>query len=187
VSRHPEPSLRKIAKSPCIRAFPHGCVLAKKVWPLIKLTLPSSLWPGPTCSHSDERRTLNWIPSAEDPAYRAAKQAADWRGEMLDKNSRTVVGRLIWQMGVTAALALSLLAVLALGKRVYMLEEALTVMLLIAISVAVILILLVVFVLFQAGIRQVFLWLRAGIVRLARLTNGQVPPPDSIIPPSMPR
>jgi hypothetical protein len=122
-----------------------------------------------------------------DPAYRAAKQAADWRDEMLDKNSRTVVGRLIWQMGVTAALALSLLAVLALGKRVYMLEEALTVMLLIAISVAVILILLVVFVLFQAGIRQVFLWLRAGIVRLARLTNGQVPPPDSIIPPSMPR
>ena len=90
-------------------------------------------------------------------------------------------------MGVTVALAFSLLAVLALVKKVYMLEEALVVMLLVALSVAIILLFLVVFVLFQAGIRQAFLLLRTGIVRLTRLTNGPVPPRDSIIPPSMPR
>lgn len=90
-------------------------------------------------------------------------------------------------MGVTTALALSLLAVLALGKRVYMLQEALVGMLLIAISVAAILILLVGFVLFQAGIRQVILWMTTGMSRLARLSHRHVGPPDTILPPPIQR
>jgi hypothetical protein len=106
---------------------------------------------------------------------------------MLEKDYRTAVGRLIWQMGVTVALALSLLAVLALGKSVYMLQEALVGMLLIAVSVAVILILLVGFVLFQAGIRQATLWMTTGMSRLARLSHRHVAPPDTILPPPVQR
>jgi hypothetical protein len=90
-------------------------------------------------------------------------------------------------MGVTVALALALLAVLALGKRVYMLQEALVVMLLIAISVAAILIFLVCIVLFQAGIRQVILWMTTGMSRLAKLSNRHVGPPETILPPPVRR
>lgn len=100
---------------------------------------------------------------------------------------RTMVGRMIWQLGMAGVLALSLLAALLLEKKVYMLQEALVVMLLVAVSVAVILLLLVVFVLFQAGIRQAALWLKTGIVRLGKLSHGHVSPPDSIIPPPIPR
>jgi hypothetical protein len=106
---------------------------------------------------------------------------------MLDRNFRTAVGRLIWQMGVAVALALSLLAVLALGKRVYMLQEALVGMLLIAISVAVILILSVGFVLFQAGIRRAVLWIATGMSRLAKLSHRHVGPPETILPPPIQR
>jgi hypothetical protein len=128
-----------------------------------------------------------WLSFRTDRDFRAARQAADWRDDMLDRHYRTAVGRLIWQMGVTTALALSLLAVLALGKRVYMLQEALVGMLLIAISVAIILILLVSFVLFQAGIRQVFLWMTAGMSRLAKLSHRHVGPPETILPPPIQR
>lgn len=90
-------------------------------------------------------------------------------------------------MGVTVALALSLLAVLALGKRVYMLQEALVGMLLIAISVAVILMLSVGFVLFQAGIRRAGLWITTGMSRLAKLSHSHVGPPETILPPPIQR
>ena len=122
-----------------------------------------------------------------DPYFWAAKQTADWRDEMLERNYRTAVGRLIWQMGVTVALALSLLAVLALGKQVYMLQEALVGMLLIAISVAAILILLVGFVLFQAGVRQAILWMTTGMSRLAKLGHRDVGSPETILPPPLQR
>jgi len=122
-----------------------------------------------------------------EPDYSAAKQAADWRDDMLDRNYRTAVGRLIWQMGLTVALILSLLAVLALGKRVYMLQEALVGMLLVAISVTVILIISVGFVLFQAGIRQGVLLITTGMSRLAKLSHRHVAPPETILPPPVQR
>ena len=128
-----------------------------------------------------------WLSFCTDPDFRAATQAADWRDDMLNRNYRTAVGRLIWQMGVTLALALSLLAVLALGKRVYMLQEALVGMLLIAISVAVILILSLGFVLFQAGIRRAILWMTTGMSRLAKLSHRHVGPPETILPPPVQR
>jgi hypothetical protein len=90
-------------------------------------------------------------------------------------------------MGMAGMLSLALGVALVLEKKVYMLQEALVVMLLVAISVAVILLFLVVFVLFQAGIRQAALWLKTALVRLSRLSHGQVSPPDSIIPPPIPR
>jgi hypothetical protein len=128
-----------------------------------------------------------WLSFRTEPDFRAARQAADWRDDMLERNYRTAVGRLIWQMGVTVALALSLLAVLALGKRVYMLQEALVGMLLIAISVTVILILLLGFVLFQAGIRQAIQWMTTGMSRLAKLSHRHVSPPETILPPPVQR
>ena len=124
-----------------------------------------------------------WPSYHTDPDFRAARLVADWRDDMLDRHYRTAVGRLIWQMGVTVALALSLLAVLALGKRVYMLQEALVGMLLIAISVAAILILLLGFVLFQAGIRQAIQWMTTGMSRLAKLSHRHVGSPETILPP----
>jgi hypothetical protein len=128
-----------------------------------------------------------WSFLRTDPDFRAARQAADWRDDMLDRHYRTAVGRLIWQMGVALVLALSLVAVLALGKRVYMFQEALVGMLLIAISVAVILILSLCFVLFQAGIRQAFLWMTTGMSRLAKLSHRHVGPPETILPPPVQR
>ena len=130
-------------------------------------------------------RTLPALNTAPD--YIAARRAADWRDEMINRSYRTTVGRLIWQLGVAGVLALSLLAMLALVKRVYMVQEALVGMLLIAISVAVVLFLLVGFVLFQAGIRQAILWITTGIARLANLSHRHVTPPDPIIPPPFQR
>jgi len=102
---------------------------------------------------------------------------------MRDKNYRTTVGRLIWHMGMVLVLALSLLAALAVMKRVYMVQEALVVMLVTALLVAAILFLLVCFVLFQAGIRQAILWTITVIPSLARLSHRQVATPDPISPP----
>lgn len=106
---------------------------------------------------------------------------------MTDRSYRTTVGRLTWQVGVAGVLALSLLATLALAKRVYMIQEALVGMLLIAISVAVVLFLLVSFVLFQAGIRRSFLWMKTGMARLAKLGHHHVSTPNPIIPPPFQR
>ena len=87
---------------------------------------------------------------------------------MLDERYRMAIGRLIWQMGMAVVLALLLLVVLAIGKRVYMLEEVLVAMLLTAISVAAILLLSVAFVLLQEGIRRAF---HSGMTGLLRLTG----------------
>ena len=84
-------------------------------------------------------------------------------------------------------LALPLLAALALWKRVYMVQEALVVMLLVALTVAIILLLLVGFVLFQAGMRGAILWMTTGIARLAKLSHRPVTPADPIIPPPFQR
>jgi|SRR5580704_1668812 len=106
---------------------------------------------------------------------------------MQNKNYRTTVGRLIWQMGMVLVLALSLLAALALMKRVYMVEEALVVMLVTAILVTSILFLLICFVLFQAGIRQAILWTITVVPSLARFSHRQVTNPHPIIPPPLQR
>jgi hypothetical protein len=130
-------------------------------------------------------RTLSALSTAPDCS--AARRAADWRDEMTSRSYRTTVGRLIWQLGMATVLALSLLATLALVKRVYMVQEALVGMLLIAISVAVVLFLLVGFVLFQAGIRQAILWITTGTARLAKLSHRHVTPTNPIVPPPFQR
>jgi hypothetical protein len=85
-------------------------------------------------------------------------------------------------------LALPLVAALALGKIVYFIvQEVLVVMLLTGISVAVVLLLSVVFVLFQEGMRRAALWIKTGILRLAKLSHRQVIPPDPIIQPPLQR
>jgi hypothetical protein len=86
-------------------------------------------------------------------------------------------------MGMVLVLALSLLAALALMKRVYMVQEALVVMFVTALLVAAILFLLVCFVLFQAGIRRTILWTIAVIPSLARFSHRQVATSNPIIPP----
>ena len=106
---------------------------------------------------------------------------------MQDKNHRTTVGRLIWQMLIVLVLALSLLVALALMKRVYMVQEALVVMLVTALLVAAILFLLVCFVLFQAGIRRTILWTITVVPSLARFSHRQVATPNPIIPPPLHR
>jgi hypothetical protein len=101
---------------------------------------------------------------------------------MQNKNIRTTVGRLLWQMGMALVLALSLLAALAVMKRVYMVQEAVVVMFVTALLVTVVLFLLVCFVLFQAGIRQAILWTITVVPSLARFSHRQVATPDPIIP-----
>src|SRR5208282_4427419 len=106
---------------------------------------------------------------------------------MPDGTYRTTVGRLIWRTGLAVVLALQLLAVLALGKRVYMVQEALVGMLVIAISVAATLLLLVAFVLFQDGARRAALWMKSGISRFAKLNHRRISPADTILPPPLHR
>ena len=130
-------------------------------------------------------RTLPAFSTA--PECNAARPAADWRDEMTDRSYRTTVGRLIWQAGMAGVLTLSLLGTLALVKRVYMVQEALVGMLLIAMSVAVVLFLLVSFVLFQAGIRQALWWMKTGMARLAKLSHRHVTTPNPIVPPPFQR
>jgi hypothetical protein len=91
---------------------------------------------------------------------------------MPGESYRTTAARLIWQAAVAVVLAVLLLATWALGKVVcFMAQEAIVVMLLIAILVAVIFLFLVAFVLFQEGIRRAILWTTAGIGRLAKLSH----------------
>jgi hypothetical protein len=111
-----------------------------------------------------------------DPDCSVARQAADWRDEMSDGSYQTAIARLIWQMGMAAVLALLLLDVLAIGKKVYMLQEVLVVMLLTAISVAVILLLSVAFVLLQEGIRRAFHSAMTGLLRLTGFAPRPVGP-----------
>jgi hypothetical protein len=127
-------------------------------------------------------------PFSSDPHNSAAKRAADWHDEMSEESYRTTIGRLIWRMGVAAVLAVLLLAALAFGKMVYfMVQEALVVMLLIAITVVVLWLFLVAFVLFQEGIRRAVLWVKTGIAQLALLSQRRVSPPDPTIPPPLQR
>jgi len=76
-------------------------------------------------------------------------------------------------MGMAVVLALQLLVVLAIGKKVYMVQEVLVVMLLTAISVAAILLLSVAFVLLQEGIRRASHSAMTGLLRL----TGSAPRP----------
>ncbi len=122
-----------------------------------------------------------------DPDSIAARIAADRHIEMTEERYRTTVGRLIWQMGTAVVLALILLVVLALVKRIYMIQEILIVTLVVAISVATILLLLVAFVLFQEGIRRAFLSTKMVILRLAKWSHRHVTGPDPIIPPPLQR
>jgi hypothetical protein len=93
-----------------------------------------------------------------------------------------------WRMGMAFVLALPLVAALALGKIVYFIvQEVLVVMLLTGVSVAVVLLLSVVFVLFQEGVRRAALWIKTGILRLAKLSHRHVIPPDPIIQPPLQR
>jgi hypothetical protein len=106
---------------------------------------------------------------------------------MQNKNHRTTVARLTWQMGMVLVLALSLLAALAAMKRVYMVQEALVVMFVTAILVSAILFLLVCFVLFQAGIRRTILWTITVVPSLAKFSHRQVASTNPIIPPPLQR
>jgi hypothetical protein len=107
---------------------------------------------------------------------------------MSNGSYRTTIGRFIWRMGVAALLAVLLLAALAFGKMVYfMVQEALVVMLLIAITVVALWLFLVAFVLFQEGIRRAVLWTKNGIVRLALLSQRRVGSSEHTIPPPLQR
>jgi hypothetical protein len=106
---------------------------------------------------------------------------------MQNKNHRTTVGRLIWQMGMALVFALSLFAALAVMKKVYMVQEALVVMFVTALLVAAILFLLVCFVLFQAAISRTILWTITVVPSLARFSHRQVASTNPIIPPPLQR
>lgn len=149
---------------------------------MIKLTLPcrrGEIYYAPVRTSGGPQSPA----SHTDPDCKAVKLAVDWCQVMQNKNFRTTVGRLLWQMGMALVLALSLLAALAVMKRVYMVQEAFVVMFVTALLVTAILFLLVCFVLFQAGIRQAILWTIAVIPSLARFSHRQVATPDPIIPP----
>jgi hypothetical protein len=92
-----------------------------------------------------------------------------------------------WRTGVAVMLALQILAALVPGKKVYMLQEILVVMILTAITVAAIWLFLVAFVLFQEGIRRAVLWIKSGIAQLALLSHRRVSPSDRIVPPPLQR
>ncbi len=82
-------------------------------------------------------------------------------------------------------LSLQVIVMLALGRNVFVAKEALVVILLVAISMAVILLLVVAVFLIHTGIRGGILWMTIGIVWLAELRHRRVSLAHPIIPPPM--
>src|SRR6266705_6551263 len=108
-------------------------------------------------------------------------QTADRRDEMSEGSYRMISGRLVWRIAV-AVLALPLLAALALGEKVYvyMVQEVLVGMLVIVISLAAVLLLRITFIIFQEGMRRFVLWMKTGILQLAKWSYRQASRPNTV-------
>jgi uncharacterized membrane protein len=89
---------------------------------------------------------------------------------MLEKRSyRESIGKKSWRIGVWMLLAILVAAVMRPAAKVYLVQEALAVLLLAAVSSGTILVLGVAFVLIQEGIRRTVQWMKLGYIWLAHL------------------
>jgi hypothetical protein len=73
-------------------------------------------------------------------------------------------------IGVRIMLALLLVAAMGFLMKLYVVQEILAVLLLLAVPTVTILVFGVAFILVQEGVRRAVLWTRTGIVRLASLS-----------------
>jgi membrane protein YdbS with pleckstrin-like domain len=88
---------------------------------------------------------------------------------MPGRNHRESVGKQIWQIGAWIALALLLVGTIRFLTKLYMVQEILLVLLLVAVSTVTILAFAVALILFHEGIRRAALWAKAGVIRHASL------------------
>jgi hypothetical protein len=90
---------------------------------------------------------------------------------MLDSRShRESAGKQTRRFGVWIMLALLLVAAVRLATRLYMVQEILVVLLLLAVSTVTVLGFAVAVILLQEGIRQAALWGKIGLIRLGNLS-----------------
>ena len=94
---------------------------------------------------------------------------------------------LISWIGARILVAALLLGAWQFALKLYLLQEILVVLLLVALSMMGLLVFVVAFVLFQEGVRCAILWGKTGVGRLARLSHRHVNPPESIVHPTLPR
>jgi hypothetical protein len=106
---------------------------------------------------------------------------------MPNSNNRESTRNMIRRPGVRIVLALLLLAAIKFALRLYVVQEVLVVLLLVAITMMTALVFAVAFVLFQEGIRRTVLWARTSVVPPAGLNHGPVGPQGPIVHPTLPR
>lgn len=98
-----------------------------------------------------------------------ATNQPELRHSVLGKTSdRENIERQSWRIGVGIMPAILLVAALRFTAMRYVVQEALVVLFLVAASTGTILVLAVAFVLVREGIRRTVLWMKIGLVRLAR-------------------
>ncbi len=89
---------------------------------------------------------------------------------MLGKASRREsIGKQCWRIGVRNMPGIVLVAALGFTAKRYVVQEALVVLFLVAVSTGTILVLAIAFLLFQEGIRRTVQWTKIGLILLARL------------------
>jgi hypothetical protein len=89
---------------------------------------------------------------------------------MLGKTSdRKNIERQSWRIDVGIMPAILLVTALMFKAKRYVVQEALVVLFLVAVSTGTILVLGVAFLLFQEGIRRTVQWTKIGLIRLAHL------------------
>jgi hypothetical protein len=106
---------------------------------------------------------------------------------MPNSDNRASTRNMIRRPGVRIVLALLLLAAIKFALRLYVVQEVLVVLLLVAITMMTALVFAVAFVLFQEGIRRTVLWTRTSVVPPAALNHGPVGPQGPIVHPTLPR
>jgi hypothetical protein len=90
------------------------------------------------------------------------------------RNYRDNIGKQTWSIGVRIMLALLLVAAMRNATKLYMVQEILVVLFVVAVSMMTIFVLVAAFILFQEGIRRTAHWAKVGIIRFAHLSpQGQ--------------
>jgi hypothetical protein len=104
----------------------------------------------------------------------ARKSESILRDSMPERKSyQQSIGAQTWRIGVWITLALLVVAAVRALTKLYIVQEILVVLLLLAISTVTILTLAVALILLQEGIRRAALWTKIGLIRLAYLSPPQ--------------
>ena len=107
--------------------------------------------------------------------FAASRHEADLKDDMpsirsyLESVERQTLG-----IGVRIMLALLLVAAMGFVGKLYVVQEILVVLLLLAIPTVTVFVFVVAFILLQEGVRRAVLWAKSGVLRVVRVVIGFV-------------